>query len=129
MTAPWNRSSRLNLVRSTIPGRSASAHTPSVAAITPSARNTALKLKINELILLERSEEHDAVERGDKQKAAHPPRRQGIKVDELGAAAIADEIRRQHDGPQKQQPQRERRKVSERTKQRQQIAGRRAEEH
>src|SRR5215471_16530493 len=100
MTAPWNRSSRLNLVRSTIPGRSASAHTPSVAAITPSARSTALKLKINELILLERSEEHDAVEGRDQQQAAQPPRRQRIKVDELAPPAVAHEVGREHHGAQ-----------------------------
>src|SRR5262249_15138974 len=109
MTALWNRSSRLNLVRSTMPGRSASAHTPSVAAIRPSARQVALKLKINEFILLERSEEHDAVESGDQEQSAQPPRRRCIKVDELDAVAIAGEIRREHHRAQEEEPQRERR--------------------
>src|ERR1700758_4499714 len=102
MTALWNRSIRLNLVRSTMPGRSASAHTPSVAAITPSASRIALKLKINELILLERSKEHDAVESRDQEESAQPPRRQRIKVDELAPLAITHEIRREHHRAQQQ---------------------------
>src|ERR1043166_4813402 len=129
MTALWNRSNRLNLARSTIPGRSASAHTPSVAAITPRPSRTALKLKINELILLDRSEEHDAVEGGDEEESAQPPGRRRIKVDKLDAPAIAGEIRREHHCSKEEKPQRKRRPRSERGEQRQQISRGRAEEH
>src|ERR1043166_8205542 len=129
MTEVLNRSNRLNLVRSTIPGRSANAHTPSATMMTASARNTALKLKINELILLERSEEHDAVESGDEEESAQPPGRRWIKVDELNAVAIAGEVRREHHRSQEEKPQRKRRPGGERGEQREEIAGRRAEEH
>src|SRR5438132_1654463 len=103
-TLLWNRSSSPTFVRSTRPGRKASAHTPSVAAITPRASRTALKLKINERILLSGTEKHDPVEGAHEQQRPHPPRGCRINVDELGAVAIADEVGRDHHGAQQQKP-------------------------
>src|ERR1700730_3076251 len=127
ITPSSNRSSRPRFARSTRPGRRASAHTPSTRPTRTAAIANVLKLKIDELILLPRTEKDNAVEQNHEQYRPHPPGDCGVEVNELRAPAVSDRVCRQQNHRERHQPPGKRGPSGQRTEQGQKIRRRRSE--